>query len=94
MCGANSTAVTTSLTTIADELDAAADALHSGDPIAALRAWFSPASRARRAWPPAPSLPAELPAHPDVLARLGRAGGWITGVAKDQRTVTAIRPAD
>ena len=94
MCGANSAAVTTSLASVADELDAGADALHSGDPIGALRGWFASASKARRAWPPAPSLPAELPAHPDVLARLGRAGGWVTGVADDRRTVTAIRPAD
>jgi prephenate dehydrogenase len=94
MCGANSAAVTASLASIAEELDAAADALHSGDPIAALRKWFAPATAARRAWPPPPSLPAELPATPDVLARLGRAGGWITDIARDRRTVTAVRPAE
>jgi prephenate dehydrogenase len=94
MSGANAGAVTASLAAVADELDAAADALHSGDPIGALRGWFSPAARARRAWPPPPSLPAELPAQPDVLARLGRAGGWVTDVAKDRRTVTAVRPAE
>jgi prephenate dehydrogenase len=94
MCGGNAAAVTACLAALADELDTAADALHSGDPIAALRAWFAPATAARRGWPPAPSLPADLPVQPDVLARLGRAGGWITGVSKDRRTVTAVRPAD
>jgi hypothetical protein len=26
--------------------------------------------------------------------RLGRAGGWVTAVAPDHRTVTAVRPAE
>jgi len=94
MCGANATAVTASLASIAEELDAAGGAVHSGDPIGALRGWFAPATTARRSWPPPPSLPAELPAHPDVLARLGRAGGWLTGISADRQTVTAVRPAD
>ena len=29
-----------------------------------------------------------------MLLRLGRAGGWITDVATDRRTVTAVRPHD
>jgi len=64
------------------------------DPIAALRPWLAPAAEARQAWPPQPSLPAELPVHPDVLARLGRAGGWITAVSSDGKHVTAVRPAE
>jgi prephenate dehydrogenase len=94
MCGGNATAVTASLAAVAEQLDTAADALHSGEPIAALRRWFAPATEARRGWPPPPSRPAEIPADPDVLARLGRAGGWVTGVAGDRRTVTAVRPTD
>ena len=32
------------------------------------------------------------PAHAGLLA-LGRSGGWVTAVATDRQTVTAVRPA-
>jgi prephenate dehydrogenase len=92
MCGGNADAVDDALARVVDELRQAAIALDTKDPIAELRKWFAPASRARRAWPPTPSDPAELPARAEVLLRLGRAGGWITDVAADRKTVIAVRP--
>ncbi|HEX8628080.1 MAG TPA: prephenate dehydrogenase/arogenate dehydrogenase family protein, partial [Catenuloplanes sp.] len=65
----------------------------AADPIAALRHWLAPGCAARAAWPPRPGTPVRLPAEPDVLLELGRAGGWVTGVAADRRSVTAVRPA-
>lgn len=94
MCGANEAAVAATLARVAADLADAADLLTAPDPIAALRPWLAPAAEARRAWPPQPSLPAELPVHPDVLARLGRAGGWITAVSPDGKHITAVRPAE
>ena len=92
MCGANHEAVAKALDAVFDHLDIAESALGHADPISELRGWFAPASAARIAWPPAPSAPLQVPAHPAVLLRLGRAGGWITDVAPDGATVTAVRP--
>jgi prephenate dehydrogenase len=64
-----------------------------GDPIAALRTWLAAGHAARTGWPPAAGKTLELPARPDALLRLGRAGGWVTAVAADRKTVTATRPA-
>ena len=92
MCGANHVAVASALDAVFSQLDAAEQALGKPDPISALRAWFTPAAATRKAWPPAPSASLDLPAHPAVLLRLGRAGGWVTDVATDGATVTAVRP--
>lgn len=92
MCGGNATAVGPALDAVLDALGQARTALDDTDPVGALRDWFAPGSAARRAWPPRPGEPVELPARPDALLRLGRAGGWVTGVAADRRTVTAVRP--
>jgi prephenate dehydrogenase len=92
MCGGNADAVDEALTDVVEQLRQAAIALDTKDPIGELRKWFAPASAARRAWPPAPSDPTELPVQADVLLRLGRAGGWITDIAADRRSVTAVRP--
>jgi prephenate dehydrogenase len=94
MCGANHVAVAAALDAFFDELDIAESALKQDDPIGALRSWFTPGATARTAWPPAPSAPLSVPAHPAVLLRLGRAGGWITDIAADGATVTAVRPQD
>jgi prephenate dehydrogenase len=48
---------------------------------------------ARRAWPPAPGKPAEIPARTAELLALGREGGWVTEVADDRATVRVVRPA-
>ncbi|HEY0701046.1 MAG TPA: prephenate dehydrogenase/arogenate dehydrogenase family protein [Micromonospora sp.] len=92
MCGGNATAVTAGLDAVLDSLGQARTALRAGDPIAALRDWFTPASTARAAWPPRAGAPVDLPATPEALLALGRAGGWITAVADDRRTVTAAHP--
>lgn len=92
ICGGNADAVDDALAAVVEHLREAAVALDTKDPIGALRKWFAPAAAARRAWPPSPSDPAELPVQADVLRRLGRAGGWITDTAADRKTVTAVRP--
>ncbi len=92
ICGGNADAVDDALAEVVEHLRQAAIALDSKDPISKLRPWFAPASAVRAAWPPAPSEPAELPAQPEVLLRLGRAGGWITDVSADRRSVVAVRP--
>jgi prephenate dehydrogenase len=91
MCGGNA-ATPDALDAVLSLLGTARDALGAADPVAALTGWLEPAAQARTAWPPRPSEPATLPARADVLLRLGRAGGWVTEVSADQRTVTAARP--
>ncbi|MFY1689222.1 prephenate dehydrogenase/arogenate dehydrogenase family protein [Plantactinospora sp. WMMB782] len=93
MCGGNAAAVGPALDAVLRELDGARAALGAADPIGALRDWLAPGSAARRAWPPRAGGSVELPARPDALLGLGRAGGWVTRVAGDRRTVTAVRPA-
>jgi prephenate dehydrogenase len=93
MCGGNADAVRTALDAVLADLTAARSILDGHDPIAALVPWLEPGRTARAAWPPQPGEAAELPARTDVLLRLGRVGGWVTEVAPDRRTVTAIRPS-
>ena len=93
MCGGNARFVREALDTVLADLTAARAALDGADPIAALVPWLTPGATARRAWPPRPGGTAELPARADELLRLGRAGGWITAVAADRSTVTAVHPA-
>jgi len=92
MCGGNAAAVRPALDAILDALTTARAALDGDDPIDALVPWLATGHAARSAWPPRPGDPLELPARPDALLRLGRAGGWITAVADDRRAVTAVRP--
>ena len=93
MCGGNAGAVRAGLDEVLSTLTAARAALDAEDPVQALVPWLTPGSSARGGWPPQPGRPLELPARPDALLRLGRAGGWVTAVADDRRTVTAVRPA-
>jgi prephenate dehydrogenase len=93
MCGGNAAAVAPALEAVLGGLAEARAALDAGDPIAALQPWLAPGYTARSGWPPEPGKPLELPARTDALLRLGRAGGWVTAVAPDRRTVTAVRPA-
>jgi prephenate dehydrogenase len=92
MCGGNAPAVAPALDQVRARLDAAREALDAEDPIAALRPWLAPGSAARAAWPPRPGEPLDLPAEPAALLALGRAGGWLTAVAANRRTVTAVHP--
>jgi prephenate dehydrogenase len=92
MCGGNAAAVSAALDAVLDDLRTARDGLDAAEPIAALLPWLAPATAARAGWPPVPSEPVDLPAQPDVLLRLGRAGGWVISVSPDLRTVRAARP--
>jgi prephenate dehydrogenase len=92
MCGGNAFAVSAALDAVLAALEAAREALESEEPIKALVPWLASGTSTRRGWPPAPSDTVDLPAQPEVLLRLGRAGGWITSVAPDLSTVRAARP--
>jgi prephenate dehydrogenase len=93
ICGGNAEQVRPVLDALLADLDQARAALAAPDPIAALLPWLRVGSAARAVWPPRPGESAELPARVDVLLRLGKVGGWITGVAGDRRSVAAVRPA-
>jgi prephenate dehydrogenase len=92
MCGGNAAATKTTLDAVIADLQAARAALDGSDPIAALEPWLAPGATARLAWPPTAGEQESLAVDADALRELGRAGGWITGVAKDRRTVDAVRP--
>jgi prephenate dehydrogenase len=92
MCGGNAGPVRDALAAVLADLEAARAALEAPEPIVALGPWLAPGCTARADWPPRPGGSAELPARADVLLRLGRVGGWVTAVAPDHRTVTAVRP--
>jgi prephenate dehydrogenase len=92
MCGGNAAQVAHALDAVLADLAAARAALDGQDPIAALQPWLAPGNRARVAWPPRAGETAILPAEPGVLLRLGRVGGWVSAVAPDRGTVTAVRP--
>jgi prephenate dehydrogenase len=93
MCGGNPTAVAPALAAVTAALAEAAAALASRHPIPALRDWLTPGAAVRTGWPPRAGHRRELPVNPDALLRLGRAGGWVTAVAADRRSVTAALPA-
>ena len=92
MCGGNAGATRAALDAVIADLQAARAALDGADPIAALEPWLTPGAETRLAWPPAPGEPQQLPVEANALRELGRAGGWITAVAADRRSVTAVRP--
>jgi prephenate dehydrogenase len=92
MCGGNAGPVLEALETIIEELGGAREALESGDPIAGIRKWVTPANAARTSWPRGWGEPAQIPATVDDLLDLGCEGGWITDVSPDGRTVTAAQP--
>jgi prephenate dehydrogenase len=92
MCGGNAAAVRDALDAVLASLGEARRLLETEDPIAGLRPWLTAGASARAGWPPTAHSSLELPAKPDTLLRLGAVGGWITAVAADRRTVTAVRP--
>jgi prephenate dehydrogenase len=94
MCGGNAAAALAALDAVLADLAAARAILDGSDPIAGLGPWLAPGHTARVGWPPHAGETAELPARADVLLRLGRVGGWITAVAPNRKTVTAVRPAE
>jgi prephenate dehydrogenase len=93
MCGGNAVEVEHTLHAVLGDLHHLHDLLETPDPIAALIPPLAAASDLRRAWPPQPAAPAvEMPAEAESLLALGRAGGWITAVAENRATVSAMRP--
>lgn len=92
MCGGNADAVRAALDEVLASLAVARSALDDPEPVAALHPWLARGHAARSAWPPRASPSIDLPARVDTLLRLGRVGGWVTAVAADRRTVTAVRP--
>ncbi|MBV1852080.1 prephenate dehydrogenase [Catellatospora tritici] len=94
MCSGNTAAVQTALADVQRRLDDAAKAMEARDPFRAVREWALEGHTARTAWPPAPGRPEQLPVRAETLLRLGQAGGWITAVAPDRRTVTAFLPVE
>ncbi|GID97452.1 prephenate dehydrogenase [Amorphoplanes digitatis] len=90
MCGGNAPAVRQVLAAVIDDLASFARELELDDPIAALTAGLRPSSELRRAWPPRPGEPVEVPADVEALLALGRAGGWVSAI-KDGK-VMGLRP--
>jgi prephenate dehydrogenase len=93
MCGGNAPAVGPALDGVIAALREAREALDAPDPIAALLPWLAPGHAMRAGWPPQPAAPLDIPARPDALLRLGRAGGWVRAVSADRSTVSVVRPA-
>ena len=92
MCGGNAAAVGAELDVLLAELHRLRALLDEDDPVGALVPALRPAGELRRGWPARPGAVTDLPAEAGALLALGRAGGWVTGVAKDRATVSAIRP--
>ncbi|MEU7907926.1 prephenate dehydrogenase/arogenate dehydrogenase family protein [Actinoplanes sp. NPDC049118] len=90
MCGGNAPAVRRVLAGVIDDLESFARELELGDPIAALTAGLRRPSELRRAWPPGPGEPVEVPAEVEALLALGRAGGWVSAI--NDGTVAGLRP--
>jgi prephenate dehydrogenase len=94
MCGGNAAAVRPALDAVLIELGRIRAALESVDPISSLVPMLSPGQEIRQEWPATGSQSlGAVAAQPDVLLRLGRMGGWITGVSPDRRGVMAAMPA-
>jgi prephenate dehydrogenase len=92
MAGGNAARVLDALDAFMNGLDEARDALDSDEPIAGIRTWATPANTIRSSWPRGWGAPRQIPARPADLLALGDAGGWITAVSPDGRTVTSATP--
>jgi prephenate dehydrogenase len=92
MAGGNAARVLDALDAFMNALDEARDALDSDEPIARVRKWVTPANAVRTTWPRGWGAPQQIAARPPDLLALGDAGGWVTAVAPDGRTVTSATP--
>jgi prephenate dehydrogenase len=88
MTGGNAGPVLDALDAVLDRLDEVRDALESDDPIPQIRKWAAPANAARTTWPRGWGAPRQIPARVEDLLALGAAGGWVSVVSADGRTVT------
>jgi prephenate dehydrogenase len=82
MCGGNADAVGSEIDALIARLTEARQRLDDPE-------WFRPGYEIRRAWPPPPGEPHELPATREALLALGRAGGWVTAADPAGATVWA-----
>jgi prephenate dehydrogenase len=92
MTGANAAALRAELDALRSRLARFRHLLDSADPVSALVPALQEGHAVRAGWPAAAGTPATLPLDADSLLDLGRAGGWVTGIAEDGRSVTAVRP--
>lgn len=83
ICAGNAPAVRAALDRAIDDLAAARTAL--ADP-AALASWFARGHAVRTGWPPGAGKSVAVPADAGSLLSLGRAGGWLTGIAGTRLT--------
>jgi prephenate dehydrogenase len=93
MCGANAAALRAELDALRARLAELRHLLDAADPAAALVPALEEGHAVRAAWPPGSGEPETVAADATELLGLGRAGGWVTAVAGDGRSVTAVRPA-
>ncbi len=81
---ANAEAVAAGLTPLIDRLSRLRDALGADTPLPyETRRGLQQAHDIRAAWPPRPDTITRLPLTAATIGDLGRAGGWIVGVAAD-----------
>jgi prephenate dehydrogenase len=92
MAGGNAGPVLDALDAVMDRLDEVRDALESDEPIPQIKVWAGPGHAARTTWPRGWDAPRQIPARPSDLLELGEAGGWVTAVSPDGRTVTCATP--
>jgi prephenate dehydrogenase len=92
MAGGNAGPVLDALDAVMDRLDDVRDALESDEPIPQIKVWAGPAHAARTTWPRGWGAPRQIPARVSDLLELGEAGGWVTAVSPDGRTVTCANP--
>jgi prephenate dehydrogenase len=92
MCGANATALRAELDALQSRLDGFREVLDADDPTAALLPGLAAGQAVRAQWPPGSGEPLSVPVTAEGLLALGRDGGWVTGIADDGRSVTAVRP--
>lgn len=90
MCGGNAAALRTELDALLARISEARRLLDDADPVAALTTWFGPGQAVRSRWPAAAGQPEKRAATREELLAVGRGGGWITTVASDGTTVTAV----
>jgi prephenate dehydrogenase len=92
MTGGNAGPVLDALDAVMDRLDEVREALESDEPIPQIKAWAAPANAARTTWPKGWGAPRQIPARAQDLLALGDAGGWVSAVSADGRTVTCANP--
>ncbi len=91
MCGGNAAEVDRALARLISDLQEMRAAVTT-DPARRLTPLLSATGELRRAWPVRSGSVSEIPVGAGELLELGRAGGWVTAVAGNRSSVTAMRP--